>query len=124
MGGLTAVCRRRRRLHPRRRWRGRLVCAAKSRAPGKRSGYPPNCRPSGQGLRGKSPCPARHAPPCRVNPLPQAARAAPTQRRIFVRTEARVSGQGAMFGRPSVDDGCRMALLLYFCARFICFSFI
>lgn len=34
MGGLTAVCRRRKRLHPRRRWQGRLVCAAKSRAPG------------------------------------------------------------------------------------------
>lgn len=31
MGGLTAVCRRQRRLHPRRRWRGRLVCGAKTR---------------------------------------------------------------------------------------------
>mgnify|MGYP006967132697 CR=1 FL=1 len=33
------------------------LCARLRRARGKRSGDPPNCRPSGQGLRGKSPCP-------------------------------------------------------------------
>lgn len=47
--GLTAVCRRQRRLHPRRRWRGRLVCAAKSRAPGSGAAGQPFAVPLGKG---------------------------------------------------------------------------
>lgn len=83
------------------------LCARLRRARGKRCGWLTHCRPSGQGLRGKSPCPPRDASPCRVNPLPQAARAAPAQRRIFVRTEARVSDRAQSLTAPfkGVDDG-------------------
>ena len=51
-----AVCRRDAGKPTPRRRVGRLVCAAKTRA--RKAERPPTyCRPSGQGLRGKSPCP-------------------------------------------------------------------
>lgn len=51
-----AVCRRDAGKPTPRRRVGRLVCAAKTRA--RKAVRPPTyCRPSGQGLRGKSPCP-------------------------------------------------------------------
>lgn len=83
------------------------LCARLRRARGKRSGWLAQCRPFGVKATGKIPLPAAKASPRRVNPLPQAARAAPAQRRIFVRTEARVSDRAQSLTAPlkCVDEG-------------------
>lgn len=72
------------------------LCARLRRARGKRSGLQPIAVPLGKGF-GENPLARRCASPCRVNPLPQAARAAPTPGRIFVRAEPRVSVEGSVF---------------------------
>ena len=72
------------------------LCARLRRARGKRSGLQPIAVPLGKGF-GENPLARRCASPCRVNPLPQAARAAPTQGRDLVRAEPRVSVDGSVF---------------------------
>ena len=72
------------------------LCARLRRARGKRSGLQPIAVPLGKGS-GENPLARRCASPCRVNPLPQAARAAPTQGRNLVRAEPRMSVGGSVF---------------------------
>ena len=103
-------------LTPRRRRLRRHLCGAKTRPRESGAATRPIAVPLGKGC-GENPLARRCASPCRVNPLPQAARAAPAQRRIFVRTEARVSDRAQCLAGPvkGVDDG----LLLYSCPLFV-----
>lgn len=94
------------------------LCARLRRARGKRSGLHPIAVPLGKG------CPQiavarRCASPCRVNPLPQAARAAPTQGRDLVRAEPQVSVDGSVFKHSQSGLFLCLMIIVYWSIGYI-----